>query len=314
MPLKRVKRLSRPVQHRKHASCTGGNRCLSRPRCALCGYGVPAALGLVVHVVPPGESEPLAERIAGRPRRRGGGRRATSGRRNRGRRATGGCRGRGRQHLYRRDRVTSRRCGGARVGRLGGKPLLGRNPQSLRGRQPRRLETVGRVDGPRPRPRDRCCGRLRALTDPAYPRKRDAQLAAFASLLERFTGGDGERVLILARGNRQNARPVAGPLPWRQHAESENLEHPPPVADRRLPASGPAQSGGGRCGGGVSASNLTSPSSATGGGATPAEAAGAMNAPFGATADVATSGGGPAAAEGGACSRQMPRTRRRVRT
>ena len=42
----------------------------------------------------------------------------------------------------------------------------------------------------------------------------------------------------------------------------------------------------------MSASNLTSPSSATGGGATPAEAAGAMNAPFGATTDVATSGGG----------------------
>ena len=76
-------------------------------------------------------------------------------------------------------------------------------------------------------------GRLRALADPAYPRKRDAQLAAFASLLERFASSDGKRFLILARGNRQNARPVAGPLPWRQHAESENLEHPPPVADRR---------------------------------------------------------------------------------
>ena len=35
------------------------------------------------------------------------------------------------------------------------------------------------------------------------------------------------------------------------------------------------------------------------GGATPADAAGAMNAPFGATIDVATSGGGPAAESGG---------------
>ena len=61
----------------------------------------------------------------------------------------------------------------------------------------------------------------------------NSQLAELATLIEHFTGEDRPRVLAIARGYGQDTRTPAGSLLRRQHAESQDLEHPSPVARGR---------------------------------------------------------------------------------